>query len=134
MRRVLIGIVAAAGLATAAAADTTVVITGDDCRALVEHRPAPDVAYQPGVDAHGRPVAPADLDPHPLALPETYMIDITVDLFERLGIPPQGDANYDGDVRVGTVALDADGRLTFNGRPITSEAQQELGRRCQELR
>ena len=28
----------------------------------MRHEPAPDVAYQPGVDVHGRAVAPADLN------------------------------------------------------------------------
>ena len=40
---------------------THVVISGQDCQRLVRHVPAPDVAYKPGVDVHGKPVAPADL-------------------------------------------------------------------------
>ena len=39
----------------------TVAITRADCARLVAHRPAPDVAYQPGVDVYGREVVPADL-------------------------------------------------------------------------
>lgn len=39
----------------------TVSITRQDCSRLIRHQPAPDVAYQPGVDAYGREVAPADL-------------------------------------------------------------------------
>ncbi len=31
------------------------------CRQLVRHVPAADVAYKPGVDAKGKPIAPADL-------------------------------------------------------------------------
>ena len=40
---------------------TKVVISGQDCQRLVRHVPAPDVAYKPGIDVHGKAVAPADL-------------------------------------------------------------------------
>lgn len=36
-------------------------VTKSDCNALVQYRQAPDVAYQPGKDVHGKAVAPADL-------------------------------------------------------------------------
>ncbi|HIC81294.1 MAG TPA: hypothetical protein EYP07_10060, partial [Kiloniellaceae bacterium] len=68
-------------------------ITRADCQRLVRHLPAADVAYQPGVDVRGRPVAPADLgaaEPGaapPLALPQAVIIPIEVDLFDRFGIP-----------------------------------------------
>ena len=118
----------------ASAAPTTVTIKRADCAALVEHRPAPDVAYLPGVDGRGRAVVPADLEPHQLALPEIFTIDITVDLFERLCIPPQGAANFVGEARVGVVELDAENRFTVNGKPITSDAQRQLTERCQQVR
>lgn len=38
-----------------------IVITKLDCSRLIRHVPAADVAYQPGVDARGRAVAPADM-------------------------------------------------------------------------
>lgn len=38
-----------------------IVITKVDCSRLIRHVPAADVAYQPGVDARGRAVAPADM-------------------------------------------------------------------------
>jgi len=40
---------------------THVIISTQDCQRLVRHVPAPDVAYKPGVDVHGKTVAPADL-------------------------------------------------------------------------
>lgn len=39
----------------------------------VAYKPSPDVAYQPGVDAEGWAVAPADLDEH-------APLDITIDM------------------------------------------------------
>lgn len=38
-----------------------IVITKVDCSRLIRHTPSADVAYQPGVDARGRAVAPADV-------------------------------------------------------------------------
>jgi hypothetical protein len=37
------------------------VISKQDCMALARYHEAPGVEYQPGVDVHGKPVAPADL-------------------------------------------------------------------------
>jgi hypothetical protein len=47
--------------AEAGAEEATVQVTKQDCARLVHHQPSADVAYQPGVDVHGRPVAAADL-------------------------------------------------------------------------
>ena len=82
----------AAGPARAHEQQAEVVITRADCARLVEHVPAPGVAYQPGVDAYGRAVAPADL-PGGLnggaqnLVPETLHIPIEIDLLDRFGIP-----------------------------------------------
>ncbi len=40
-----------------------ITITKTDCSRLIHHTPAPDVAYKPGVDVRGKPVASADTDP-----------------------------------------------------------------------
>ncbi len=107
-------------------------ITKADCARLVEHVPAPDVAYQPGVDVYGNPVAPADLDGGaPIELPETIVSDIEVDLFQRFGIPVD-PALYDADAELGEVVY-REGRFTFNGQPLHSEAQAELAARCQKV-
>lgn len=112
---------------------TLVKITKAECLRLVKHRPDPGVAYQPGVDVHGDPVAPADLHDRPkLELPERVSIPIEVDLDERYGLP--GDDSFKGDVQVGTVEVELDtGRATFNGQPLTSDDEAELRARCQEV-
>lgn len=113
-----------------------VIITRADCARLVEHVPAPDVAYQPGVDAYGRAVAPAEL-PGGLSggariqVPETLHIPIEIDLLERFGIPANS-ALYKSDIPIGEV-LYRDGRLTFEGQPLQDEAAAELSRRCQKV-
>ncbi len=109
-----------------------VTITRADCARLVEHLPAPDVAYQPGVDAYGRAVAGADLNSGTqIQVPETLHIPIEIDLLERFGIPAN-PALYDADVPVGEVVY-RDGRLTFEGQPLQDEAAAELSKRCQKI-
>ena len=135
------GLGLAAGLAAALmllagpgrAESQVVTLTKEDCRRLNVHVPDPGVAYRPGVDARGRPVAPADLGGTPaLSLPETVTIEIEVDLQERFGIPADPGL-FKGDAQLGTVTVDRDGRARFNGQPLQDEAQYELARRCQEI-
>jgi hypothetical protein len=111
----------------------TVRITKSDCARLVKHRPDPGVAYRPGVDVHGDPVAPADLHGRPdLNLPERVEIPIEVELDARYGLPP--DASFEGDVAVGTVTVDLKtGRARFNGRPLTADDEAALRARCEDI-
>ncbi len=113
-----------------------VTIARADCARLVEHVPAPDVAYHPGVDAYGRAVAPADLPGGlngglQIEVPETLHIPIEIDLQERFGIPAN-PALYKSDVPVGEV-VHRNGRLSFNGQPLQDDAAAELTRRCQKI-
>jgi hypothetical protein len=120
-------------LVLAAAADdqAVVTITKADCDRLVEHRPAPDVAYQPGVDVNGTPVAPADLNGGiQIAVPETIRIPITVDLFNRFGIPANPNS-FEAEAEVGVVTY-RDGRAYFNGQPLQDDAAAELSALCQK--
>lgn len=119
--------------ASAAAQPQSVIISAEDCRALVRHEPVPDVAFRAGVDVRGRQVVPADLNPSPIQPPEDFAINITVDLFDRLGIPPGGGAEYAGEVGVGTVDVTADQHVLFNGRPVSDDAQRELVDNCRTV-
>lgn len=40
-----------------------ITITKTDCSRLIQHQASADVAYKPGVDVRGKPVASADADP-----------------------------------------------------------------------
>ena len=54
-------------------------VTEADCRKLVRHLPAGDVAYRAGRDVYGREVAPADLGGGvQLDLPRVYSFDIDI--------------------------------------------------------
>ncbi len=109
-----------------------VAITRADCARLVEHVPAPDVAYRPGVDAYGREVAPADLNGGAqIQVPETLHIPIEIDLQERFGIPAN-PALYQSDIPIGQVVYQ-NGRLSLNGRPLQDDAAAELTKACQKI-
>jgi len=116
--------------ATTATAQTTVEITEQDCSQLVRHVAAADVTYQPGVDVDGDAVAPADLEPTgQIAVPEVISFPLTIDLSERLGLPADTLAR----TVIGDIEVTADGRVTFNGQPLTSDEQHELAQKCQHV-
>ena len=116
----------------AAQEGVVVEISKADCDRLVAHHPAADVAYQPGVDVNGGPVAPADVDDGTrVAVPETIRILITVDLFDRFGIPANPDS-FEAEAQVGEVVY-RDGRAYFNGQPLQDDAAAELSALCQTV-
>ena len=108
-----------------------VVLQRADCARLSAHVPDANVAYQPGVDARGRPVVPADLNPAPpLVLPDEITIAVTVDLQQRFGIPASSSL-YKREASIGTVVVRPDGSASFNGQPLTSQEQSALAFLCQ---
>lgn len=122
----------------AAAADTlqiggeTITISRTDCLEIVKHVPAPDVAYQPGVDVRGKPVVPADVGGSPaIKVPENFTIDITVKLDERFGMPATPDL-YKPEANIGVVTVEGD-KAYFNGQPLATESINELAEICRKL-
>lgn len=113
------------------AAAATVAITKADCNRLVKHVPAPDVAYRAGVDVHGRPLVPANLGEPPVTVPGDLPILITVDAFDRFGIPANG-ASYDANLLIGLVVY-RDGGFFFNGAPLESAEKAALAQACQRI-
>lgn len=127
------GLSAAAESVVVEADALRITVTEAECRALVAHVPAPDMAYQPGTDVMGRPVAPADLPGgSAITLPDSFEIPITVDLADRYGIPADPSL-FDGEVRVGMVTL-KDSRLYFNGQPLTPDDESAVAHACQSVR
>jgi hypothetical protein len=111
--------------------ETVVIVTSADCAALTAHVPMPGVDYVPGVDVHGKSVAPADLPGGAGIEPPAFVhIPITIDLAARFGIPATSDLfkaeAYAGSARVSL----KDGRAWFNGKPLGSEEQHALSRLC----
>ena len=135
MRILAVALVAVPPVVAAAAADSdpgVAMITREDCRRLVRLADDQDVAYRPGIDVHGRPVAPADLDGQGgLQLPTTFAIPITVDVLQGFG-PAGPHAPLVGDAVLGTLLVDGD-ELYFNGRPIEPTGRAFVERACRRL-
>lgn len=97
------------------------------CRQMVAHVPDADVAYQPGVDVHGKPVVGADVDPPAIEMPARIAFNISIDMAEYLGVNrPPGSEGY---ASLGTVVYE-NGVLTFNGAPLSGEAEAALREIC----
>ena len=100
------------------------------CQYLARHVPSADTEYQPGVNVDGGSVAPADLDGgNKIKIPDKIKIFITPDLFQYLNIP--GNSSYYPDAAVGVVEADQRGGLSFNGQPISPEANSNLVAYCE---
>jgi hypothetical protein len=110
----------------------TVSVTRDDCAQLVAHVPGQDVAYQPGLDAYGRKVLPADLGGGiQIKAPTEFSIPITMDLQKSLGIPVDPSKFQTQNFTVGTVKF-KNGRAYFNDQPLQSEQAAKLSALCQK--
>ncbi|MDP6953661.1 MAG: hypothetical protein QGF53_12970 [Alphaproteobacteria bacterium] len=131
-------IIAALLLVTSAAAaeeTATVTITDADCANLVAHHAEPGVAYEPGVDVHGDPVAPADLPGHePLSLDaDDVAVDPRIPLTQYVKLPPKllpilGSAEID----VGMVTVRR-GVAYLGEKRLSDPAQHALAEACAEL-
>lgn len=114
-----------------ASKDTAVRVTKSDCIRIVEHHPAADVAYQPGVDVRGRKVVPADVEASPNLrniVPEVIEFPVALN-------PLKGGAARFGEtsLEVGKVSFDMKSRrATFNGKPLTRSETRRISKKCKE--
>jgi hypothetical protein len=124
--------------AAAAAAEEeaeTVAITDVDCANLVAHHAEPGVAYEPGVDVHGDPVAPADLPGHePLSLDaEGVAIDPRLALSHYVKLPAKLAALLpNAEIDIGLVTV-RDGVAYLGDTMLSDPAQHALAEVCAEL-
>jgi hypothetical protein len=124
-------------LVSGAAAAETVTISTADCRKLVAHQPRPDVAYQGGVDVHGKAVVPADLNAGgAIDLPASIEIPLTVDTLKRLrgADSPSGDIlssrrGLEGKAPLGTLTIKGDA-VFWNGKQIQSQDEVLMAEAC----
>ena len=115
------------------AQQSRIVVSMEDCQRLVRHSPSADVEYKPGVDVHGKAVAPADLGgSRPVKLRETFEFDITLQVFERLGITVAKGLD-ESELTVGTVSVDKRGNVSFNGERLDGTQEAAIAEACQEL-
>lgn len=112
-------------------APTAVRVASTDCARLVAEHGAQSPAYAPGRDVRGRPVAPADLDP-PAGGDLLAAANIQIEIFSGLtGDHRRGDREVAvARTVIGTLAFDAAGRLTLNGRPVSSGDRARLTALC----
>ncbi|HJR23610.1 MAG TPA: hypothetical protein VJ822_18390 [Dongiaceae bacterium] len=117
--------------AWAAPASAEIAISRRDCERLVNHEPAPDVAYQPGVDVHGRPVVPADLGGgQQIQLPDVIYIPIEVLIQDKYGIPANS-VLYDATALVGVVEVRGN-QVYFEDQPLTDPEIVALEEACRD--
>jgi hypothetical protein len=121
-------VVALSFFASVARAD--LVVTRKACNWLVSHQTDADAIYQPGVDVHGRAVAPADVSGSDIVLPETIVISIKVLIQDRYGIP-ENSPLWDAEAEVGLVEITGD-QVYFNGTLLEGSDQVALARLCRD--
>lgn len=128
-----VSVLAASFPAHAATAKPSPVIDDRFCQALVKHVPDADVAYQAGVDVHGKPVVPADLDGgHNGVLPQEFSIPLTADLMSFLNLDSSAlpaSAMKRNDIALGTLTIRGD-QVLYNGKPLTNTQQDNLSVLC----
>jgi len=106
------------------------------CNALVKHTPDADVAYQPGVDVDGNPVAPADLPGSPqIKLPSKIQIPLTLNLAKTLNLNtssyPYNQLGQGTEATLGVLTVEGD-KVSFNGQDITDAQQDKLAVLCMQ--
>ena len=108
-----------------------IAISQRDCERLVNHEPAPDVEYQPGVDVHGRPVVPADLNGgNSIELPDVIYIPIEVFVKEKYNIPANS-VLFNARAQVGVVEVHGD-RVYYEDQLLGDHEVAALEDACRE--
>ncbi|MEX1035288.1 MAG: hypothetical protein WDZ54_04990 [Sneathiella sp.] len=101
------------------------------CEQFVKYRQSPDVTYQPGVDAHGKPVAPADLEDERANIPDQIYVNLALPLKDLL--KDYNPKLADAEVNVGIVEFDiASGQLLYNGQALTDPAENAIAKECRQ--
>lgn len=115
-----------------AARAATITVSATDCQRLVQHQPAADVAYTPGVDVNGNPVAPADLPGSvTIRTPTEVTFEVTYDLLSNYDVAEDSVLAARGEASVGTVRYDLlSGVLTFNGERLDDPETAALRELC----
>jgi hypothetical protein len=131
-RTATIAALAIVACTTARAAERTIAIARSDCELAVRYVAPPGVAYQPGVDVDGRPVAPADVDGDRLKLRDSIPVIISDDLRKQFGLPEDSPL-FDANAYLGIVELRlSDRRLTFNGVELSDREADALAAMCRD--
>ena len=108
---------------------STVTLNKKECQSVIQHTPAPDVAYKPGTDVYGRKVAPADApgSASPIKIPDEINIDIGFNVKDKYGLGTGGQ--YTGENVLGKVTVKG-GRVYYDGKPLDNSDQQSVADAC----
>src|SRR3569623_89864 len=108
-----------------------IAVTRQDCDRMTEYQQPPGVEYQPGVNAHGESVVPADLNGGTnIKPPETIVIPIEMFLQDKYHIPANS-VLWAGKAEVGTVTVHGD-RVYFNGQELRDTEEAALADLCRQ--
>jgi hypothetical protein len=117
-------------MATALPVAADVAVSGQDCDRLVKYQEPPGVEYQPGIDAHGETVVPADLGGGVnIQLPKTIVIPIELFIQDKYHIPANS-VLWAAKAEIGTVTVEGD-QVFFNGQQLTDPETAALADLCQ---
>ncbi len=111
-------------------------ISGQDCVRMTKSRAVPGANYTPGVDVHGKPVAPADLPGSggTIQVPQVIEFDYTINPMTYGGANSLASKGLDpGNTQMSVAHIKYDmgtNTFTINGQPISSGDQAALSREC----
>lgn len=94
------------------------------CKTLAKHDPA-DANYVAGVDVHGKPVVPADLNDGGANIADPVIIPIQIDLAAYFGLGLPAGVNL--EPTVSEMKIYQDGRIEYNGKNIAKPVRQACG-------
>ena len=94
------------------------------CKLRAQHVARADVAYKAGVDVHGNPVVPADINAAPTMVPDIIRVPMTVELAKYMDIMPKGVELKAG---VGLIEIFKNGHVAYNGLDISSQVASLCG-------
>lgn len=113
----------------APAAMAGAMLTKAVCDRLLQAETRNDVGYRPGVDVRGGKVVKADVRARNEISPLPTSVDVTVLLQDRFAVP-RDPKFYKGEIPVSRFKVRQNGLVTYRGRPLAREDQQELSLIC----
>jgi hypothetical protein len=136
-----LGALALVALTACPARAETISVSSADCRRMVEHKADSDVAFTPGVDVRGRPVAPADVGGGMApVVPEWIDIQIGIDLADRLGRRDSRNSQtpatrrvmgFEGKAPLGILSIKGN-EAYWNGERLLPQDQVLLAEACRQ--